>query len=174
MMSAKFSDFLAPSPLSAFGSDLYYSRNLPNYLHFSMTPPPLPMQTSYLDAPLSPLRARKESQFSLSRSLSPRPDDKRPRNASPDPSSFVPPPRSFGTCLSPPPRTSTTLSTSPPSLCRPTRSSAARCPPRQTLASASSPPASTGGRARRTVCGGGGGGQNQRNSARQRSPILTI
>ena len=43
MMSADFWDFLTPSPLSAFGSDLYYkititkNYQLPYYIGFSMT-----------------------------------------------------------------------------------------------------------------------------------------
>ena len=58
MMSAKFSDFLTPSsPLSAFGSDLYYKINANSYyVCFSMTPPPPLMQTLYLEASLRQIR----------------------------------------------------------------------------------------------------------------------
>ena len=56
MMSAKYSDFLTPSPLSAFWSDL--THNLPYYASSSMTPFPPPMQTSYLEAPLASVRVQ--------------------------------------------------------------------------------------------------------------------
>ena len=51
MTSAEILDFLTPSPLSGFGTDLYYKIHAAYvYVCFSMTPL-TPMVTSFLDAP---------------------------------------------------------------------------------------------------------------------------
>ena len=51
MMSAIFLEFFPPSPLSAFGPDLFY--NLAYHVLFSMILLPSPMRTSYLEDPSS-------------------------------------------------------------------------------------------------------------------------
>ena len=54
MMSTKYSDFLTPSPLSTFGTDLYYKIHATSLsMSAFQWPPPPPMRTSYLEAPLS-------------------------------------------------------------------------------------------------------------------------